>query len=120
MRDATTLETTTVGRKTPGDGKLEIRRDTAERLRALGTPVTFRLVRRGAAARLASGTVTAMPCTCAKGAAAGAHEHHFLESPVLRELAVGTTVAVTLGTTGDVELRISGAGPSPERPRAPA
>lgn len=85
-----TLEHCTVSRKTPLDGKLEITPDTAAWLAALGPE--FPLISGG---QQGTARVSALECTCAKGAGAR-HVHHFLESPVLRTLAPGTVVGVAV------------------------
>lgn len=84
------LETTTVSRKTPGDGKLEITSQAAERLRSAGAALTVTVGDTESA-----GAVVTMPCTCAKAAGA-AHEHQFLQSEPLRSLAPALTVEIVL------------------------
>jgi hypothetical protein len=84
------LEQRPVSRKTPLDGKLEISPAAAARVAALG--VEFPLASAG---REGSGRLQSLACTCAKGAGEG-HVHHFVESPVLRDLAPGTEVRVEL------------------------
>jgi len=84
-------ELRTVSRKTPGDGRLEISEAAVRVARAL--PAEFPLEVEGAAARA---RVTSMRCTCTKARAAGAHEHHFLESDALRALAPEHAVVVEL------------------------
>jgi hypothetical protein len=53
----------------------------------------------------------AMPCTCAKGAASGRHEHHFVESDLFHDLEAGTRVSLML--EGDRTLRVTDPGRSP-------
>jgi len=84
------IEHRSVSRKTPLDGKLEISAAAAERLAALGAEFPL-----ASAGREGSGRLQSLPCTCAKGAGEG-HVHHFVESPLLRELAPGTEVRVEL------------------------
>ena len=83
------LERRTVSRKTPRDGKLEISRAIADRLEAVGVPLRAEWRGDDAAASLIR-----MSCTCGGGDAR--HEHHFLESSVLRALPVGEDVDLTL------------------------
>lgn len=98
------LETRTVSRKTPGDGRLEIARDTAESLGGDGATCRVRV---GAAD--AEGGVTRIACTC--HAAGGAHEHWFLESEVLRTLAPDARVTLSHDARGAVV--VSGERPGP-------
>jgi hypothetical protein len=84
------LEHRPVSRKTPLDGKLEISAAAAERLAPLGAEFPL-----GSAGREGRGRLQSLPCTCTKGADGG-HIHHFVESPLLRELAPGTEVRVEL------------------------
>lgn len=79
------LERRTVSRKTPGDGRLEISRAAADRLRAGEAGLEVEYAGARAAARLQS-----MECTCQKGTAA--HEHHFVVSELLRSLRASTEV----------------------------
>ena len=83
------LETRTVSRKTPGDGRLEIAPTTADRLRPLGASLPLRVGDASGQARL-----SVMPCTCSR--AGSAHEHHFVESPLLRALTPERSVEVEL------------------------
>jgi len=80
-----------VSRKTPLDGRLEITPEAAARLAPLGAE--FPLVSAG---REGTGRLEALPCSCAKSAATGAHVHHFVASPLLRALAPGSEVRVEL------------------------
>jgi hypothetical protein len=99
------LETRTVGRKTPQDGKLEIGKATAERLALLGATLRVSLMT-GSPPNVASGpaAVSAMSCTCARSQATGIHEHLFLESPVLRSLAAEDRVTLALDDAGVVHI----------------
>jgi hypothetical protein len=108
---AVLLETVAVGRKTPLDGKLEIGASTADALRALGDAVPLRIMLGIAPPREGIGAVIAMPCTCAKGAASGRHEHHFVESDLFHDLEAGTRVSLML--EGDRTLRVTDPGRSP-------
>jgi len=83
------LETTSVSRKTPRDGKLEIRRETAERLRDSGATVTVLV-----GDSEGPGMVVTMPCGC-KGAVTHA-EHVFLQADGLRALPPELSVELTL------------------------
>lgn len=83
------LETAAVSRKTPRDGKLEIRRETAERLRDAGATVTVLV-----GDSEGPGTVVTMPCGC-KGETTHA-EHVFLQSEGLRALSPELTVELSL------------------------
>lgn len=82
------LEQRPVSRKTPLDGKLEISPAAAARLGALGAEFPL-----ASAGREGTGRLQSLACTCVKGAG-GAHVHHFVESPILRDLAPGTEVRV--------------------------
>ena len=84
------LERRTVSRKTPGDGKLEITSLTADAVEHIARDLTVEL-----SGSLGPGSVSAMTCTCAKGAG-GAHRHLFLESELLKQLAVGSEVDLRL------------------------
>lgn len=79
------VERTVVGRKTPGDGKLEISQEFAKALGDDGTALIFRLDGRDA-----RGGVSVLACTCEKAGASGKHEHHFVQCDAFRELPVGT------------------------------
>ena len=86
---------TTVGRKTPGDGKLEIPAGDA------ATLVTVRAV--SVDGRVSAARVTAMPCGCRPEA----HVHHFLASDALRAFRPGVELVLTVdepGETVDVAL----------------
>ncbi len=79
------LERRTVSRKTPGDGRLEITKRAAGRLRELGAGLEVDVGGERYAAAL--GTMT---CTC-RGADKP-HEHYFLESSALKRLTPGAEV----------------------------
>ena len=83
------LERTTVSRKTPRDGRLEIFPATGSRLRNAGP--ALRVIVGDAAA---AATVESMPCGCNKGAAG--HAHTFLTADILRQLRPESTVSVSL------------------------
>lgn len=88
------IDTVTVSRKTPRDGKLEVNATVALRLATLGSRLVV-----AAAGSTANGAVEEMACTCAKAAGAG-HVHHFLVSEVLRGLAPDERVAIQLDPAG--------------------
>lgn len=85
------LEVREVSRKTPGDGRLEISEGSARRLAMHGTqlPVAVDEVH-------GDGTLVAMSCTCQKAGASSGHTHHFVESPLFRQLPAGETVVLEL------------------------
>ena len=83
------LERRTVSRKTPGDGRLEISRTAADRLREGGAVLEVDYDGRRAAGRIES-----MECTCQKGT--GAHEHHFVASDILKGLRASTEVEILI------------------------
>jgi hypothetical protein len=83
------LEHTTVSRKTPKDGKLEITEGAAARVGAL--PTRFDLVVNG---EPGEGSLDSMSCTC-RGAER-AHTHHFLQGELLKSLPVGCDVSIDL------------------------
>jgi hypothetical protein len=83
------LERRTVSRKTPGDGRLEITRRAAARLRDVTRELEIDVGGERTVAAL--GTMT---CTC-RGAETP-HEHYFLESPALKQLTPGTEVDLEL------------------------
>ena len=84
------LEQRSVSRKTPLDGKLEVSAATAACLAALGAEFAV-----FSAGRPGRGQLQALACTCAKGAGEQ-HIHHFVESPLFRELTPGVSVRVEL------------------------
>lgn len=83
------LETTSVSRKTARDGKLEIRRETAERLRDAGATVSVLV-----GDTEGPGSVVTMPCGC-KGTVTHA-EHVFLQAEGLRVLSPELSVELAL------------------------
>ncbi len=83
------LERRTVSRKTPGDGRLEITKPAAARLRDVAGDLEVEVASERAAA-----TVGAMACTC-RGTEKP-HEHFFLESPALKGLTPGADVNLEL------------------------
>lgn len=83
------LETTAVSRKTPRDGKLEIRHETAVRLRDAGAAVTVQV-----GDSEGPGAVVSMPCGC-RGKTTHV-EHVFLQAEGLRALAPELVVELTL------------------------
>ena len=84
------LEQCSVSRKTPLDGKLEVSADTATSLASLGAE--FAVISAGRPGR---GRLQALACSCAKGTTQQ-HIHHFVESPLFRELTPGVSVRVEL------------------------
>jgi hypothetical protein len=85
------LERRTVSRKTPKDGRLEISPGAAARLGRL--PEALRVELTG---RTSPATLDRMACTCA--GAGNAHEHYFIQSELLRELATGAEVDLSVDT----------------------
>lgn len=83
------LERTMVSRKTPGDGRLEIRPASGAQLRTVGAPLHVIVGDTAATA-----TVEIMPCGCAKAAAG--HAHIFLKAEPLRQLRPESMVSVSL------------------------
>jgi hypothetical protein len=83
------LERTSVSRKTPRDGKLEISRESADRLRSAGAALTVRV-----GDTEGPGAVMTMPCGC-KGAATHV-EHVFLQAEELRALAPELSVELSV------------------------
>jgi len=86
---STPLEYRTVSRKTPGDGKVEITRPVADKLKRVGTRLQIETPAGKGTAEL-----TSMPCTC-RGEN-NPHEHWFLASPLLRSLVPGTEISLSL------------------------
>jgi len=86
------LERRKVSRKTPGDGRLEITKRSAQKCEKLGARFGVELGRRRIRARLGT-----MPCTC-RGAD-NPHVHYFLEGPALKALVAGTEVNLELDVT---------------------
>jgi hypothetical protein len=89
------LERRTVSRKTPGDGRLEITKPAATRLRGLGRGLEVDV-----GGDRTRATVGAMTCTC-RGADKP-HEHYFLESPGLKQLDPGSEVDLELDVADGV------------------
>ena len=85
------LERTTVSRKTPRDGRLEILAATGAELRRAGN--ALRVDVDGAKA---PGFVETMPCGCAKASAG--HAHTFLKADILKALRPDSTVRISLDT----------------------
>ena len=88
------IEERSVGRKTPLDGRLELSADAAGRVGALGAEFTVL-----AGGHEGLGRVETLECTCGKqpGARPGErHVHHFVVSPLFRELVAGAAVRVEL------------------------
>lgn len=83
------LETTSVSRKTARDGKLQIRLDTAQRLRDAGATLTVMV-----GDSEGPGVVVTMPCGC-KGDVTHT-EHVFLQSEGLRALPAEMSVELAL------------------------
>lgn len=96
------IDRRTVSRKTPRDGKLEISEAAAACLAEIGTDVAVEWNGATAPAELSH-----FSCTCGK--AGGAHDHHFLQSPILASLPVGAEVDLFLrAQTVHVALTHSG------------
>ena len=89
------LERRTVSRKTPGDGKLEISRATADAVASLRKRITTEW--RG---ETGTATLVEMTCSCAKGAG-GQHQHLFLQSDVYRTLEAGADIELRLDEATD-------------------
>ncbi len=97
----TLLSRTTVSRKTPVDGRLEILESLADRLSTAGGSLTVLL-----GGDESSAAVEEMACTCAKGQN-GDHVHHFLASEILKSLPVGANVSLTIDLDrGDVHIEL--------------
>jgi hypothetical protein len=95
------LERRTVSRKTPGDGRLEITKGAAARLRGLGSDIRIDV-----GGTHTTATLAAMTCTC-RGAEKP-HEHYFIESPALKRLTPGSEVDLELeGESGLVRVTAS-------------
>ena len=91
-----------VSRKTPRDGKLEISDAAAARLAEVGPDVAVEWNGATAPAELSQ-----FSCSCDK--AGEAHDHHFLQSPILASLPVGAEVDLFLrAQTVHVALTHSG------------
>ena len=87
--------TTSVSRKTPLDGRLEIPASLADRLLSSGEPLLLSVYGVDEAV-----SVEAMACTCAKAGRAGGHEHHFLTAESLKGLAPDTSVTLLVDLEG--------------------
>ena len=83
------LERRTVSRKTPGDGRLEISQQAADRLRSVGADLQVSLDGLRALA-----VVETMSCTC--HGKDTPHQHHFLQSATFSQLVPGATVDIEL------------------------
>jgi hypothetical protein len=84
------LASLTVSPKTPRDGRLLIPAEVAATLAGLG--LDFPIVTSAGQDR---GQVSSFLCNCNKEGA-GSHEHHFVESPLLRQLVPGSIVQLEL------------------------
>lgn len=82
---------TSVSRKTPLDGRLEIPGSLADHLGMIEEPLTVQLYEGQDRAQ-----VEEMACTCAKAAAGGSHVHYFLSSNILRALHGGSNVNIAV------------------------
>ena len=89
------LERRTVSRKTPGDGKLEISRATADAIASRRDRITTEWQ-----GRTGTATLIEMTCSCAKGAG-GQHQHLFLQSDLFRTLEAGADVELQLDEATD-------------------
>ncbi|MGQ0538714.1 MAG: hypothetical protein ACT4R6_07185, partial [Gemmatimonadaceae bacterium] len=85
----TAAERVVVGRKTPGDGKLEISREFADLLGGDGAAHPMHVDD-----ETSLGTVSVMSCTCAKASQTGTHEHYFLQCDLFRALPVGRALVL--------------------------
>ena len=83
--NARSIESRTISRKTPGDGKLEITKNAAGKLESLGTTFSVRVNEREGDATLGT-----MPCTCRGDDQP--HVHYFVESELFRSLVPGSSV----------------------------
>jgi hypothetical protein len=92
------LEIREIGRKTPGDGRLEITEASWRRLRMEGSRLRAVVATASAAA-----TLERMACTCGRGGPSG-HEHTFVRSDVFRGLVPGETCVLDLGADGTLEV----------------
>ncbi len=92
------LEVREVGRKTPGDGRLEVSEASFKRLRL----DEGRLVARVGDVT-APATLERMPCTCGKGAGQ-AHDHLFVRAEVFRSLVAGESCVLDLLPDGTLEV----------------
>ena len=94
------MEVRTVGRKTPGDGKLEVSEETARRLGTLGPQIPLRV-----GAQTGTAVLSSLRCSCGKGAESG-HRHHFLEAQLFRALRPDLTVAIELIDGAVIEVAL--------------
>lgn len=83
------LENRTVGRKTPGDGRLEITKETAHRIEHLGERIPVELA--GDFFEAALGT---LPCSCRGDEKP--HVHYFIQAERFRGLDPGTRIDLEL------------------------
>ena len=93
------LDRRTVSRKTPRDGKLEISEAAAAHLAQLGGEIPIEW--NGSAAQ---GVLSTFACSC--GGTGVAHDHHFLQSPILMSLPVGADVDLIL-RAGTVQVAVT-------------
>jgi hypothetical protein len=102
------LERRTVSRKTPGDGRLELTRETARKIERLGPAVAMDL-----AGELLTGELGTLDCTC-RGADKP-HVHYFIQAEELRRLVPGSQVEISLDAAGErLCLRPESSDPSKE------
>jgi hypothetical protein len=83
-------ESVVVGRKTPGDGRVEVSPHLAATLGGDGRSVTVRI-----GDRALTGEVQVLQCTCAKAGVSGKHAHHFVQCDAFRDLEAGTPLTLT-------------------------
>jgi len=83
------LERRTVSRKTPVDGKLEISEEAARQLSSIGSALMLEF-----GETRVHGMIARMVCSC-RGAE-NPHEHHFVESEILKALVTGAEVDLNL------------------------
>ena len=83
--NARPIESRTISRKTPGDGKLEITKVAAGKLESLGAAFAVRVNERDGDATLGT-----MPCTCRGDD--HPHVHYFVQSELFRSLVPGSSV----------------------------
>ena len=95
------LERRPVSRKTPGDGRLEITRRAATRLRDLGHALEVEMDGRRSAV-----VVESVRCTCRGDAKP--HAHYFLKSSRFTQLTPGIEVDLELDESLGVVRLISG------------
>jgi hypothetical protein len=87
------LETVTVSRKSPGDGRLLISSTAFTALNAVGDSLRVRVE-----SEHVPGHLTTLQCTCNKsgGVAGTAHTHHFVQADVIRGLTPESIVRLDL------------------------